>query len=139
MAVKCDEKDHLYTVTSEAFSYTVGGFKWSEAFPGVPPAPRVGHNAMIDLLIDAEAGSPSALDALSDFVMTEGYRAAFNPRGGFVVLEWSVCPEGEVESPPGSGQCIPVGGNIPEPATFALLGLGLVVFGYQHRRQTQTT
>ena len=74
-----DEKDHLYTITSSAFADTVVGVKWSEAFPGVVPESRVGHNAMISLLIEAAEGDTSALTALTDFVTTEGYGAAFNP------------------------------------------------------------
>ena len=126
-----DGKDHVYTITSSVFAGTVGGLKWSEAFPGVPLEPRVGHSAMISLLIDATAGDTGALTALTDFVTTEGYVAAFNPAGGFVVLEWSMCLAGFVGKEP---NCIPVGGNIPEPATLALLGLGLAGIGFSRRK-----
>jgi hypothetical protein len=129
-----DEKDHLYTITSLDFSYTVGGLKWSQAFPGVTSDTRVGHDAMIGLLGDAAGGSASALAALEDFVRTEGYRAAFDPRGDFVVLEWSTCPPGTTGFPP---NCVPVGGNIPEPASVALLGLALAGFGWSRRKIRQ--
>jgi hypothetical protein len=119
-----DEKDHLYTITSLAFSYTVGGLKWSQAFPGVPPDPRVGHNAMINLLRNAESGSSLATDALTNWVKTEGYRAAFDPSSSFVVLEWTTCPPGTVENE--TGACVPVGGSIPLPPTLALFALGLL-------------
>jgi hypothetical protein len=127
-----DEKDHLYTITSSAFTYTVGGLKWSEAFPGVPPEPRVGHNAMVSLLIDAAAGDADALSDLTDFVTTEGYVAAFNPAGGFKVLEWSTCPVDE--EPDGEGGCRPVGGSVPEPTTILLLGLGVAGLGFARKR-----
>lgn len=127
-----DEKDHIYTITSLDFSYTVGGLKWSQAFPGVTPDTRVGHDAMIGLLGDAAGGSTTALGALEDFVKSEGYRAAFDPRGDFVVLEWSTCPDGTTGTRP---NCIPVGGNVPEPASVALLGLALAGIGWSRRKQ----
>jgi hypothetical protein len=40
-----DGKDYLYTITSSAFASTVGGLKWSEAFPGLTPETQIGHNA----------------------------------------------------------------------------------------------
>jgi len=131
-----DEKDHLYTITSLAFSSTVGGLKWSQAFPGVTPETRVGHDAMINLLGDAAGGSATAQLALEDFVKTEGYRAAFDPRGDFVVLEWSTCPVGTTGNFP---NCVPVGGNIPEPASAVLLGLGLAALGWSIRKQGYQT
>jgi hypothetical protein len=127
-----DGKDHLYTIASLAFSNTVGGLKWSEAFPGVTPGTRVGHDAMINLLGDAAGGSGTALDSIKNFVRTEGYRAAFDPRGDFVVLEWSTCPPGTTGFPP---NCVPVGGNIPEPASVALFGLGFAGLGWLRRKK----
>ena len=127
-----DEKDHIFTITSLAFSYTVGGLKWSEAFPGITDGTRVGHNTMINLLGDAAGGSATALADIENFVKTEGYRAAFDPRGAFVVLEWSTCPPDTTGSPP---NCIPVGGSIPEPASVALFGLGLAGLGWSRRKK----
>ncbi len=123
-----DELDHLYTVTNLAFSNIVGGLKWSEAFPGVPPDPRIGHNAMVDLLKDAASGSLSALEDIYDWVKLEGYRAAFDPRGNFAVLEWTGCNAGEipVQNSDGSFACEPVGGSIPAPGTWLLLAIGLL-------------
>jgi hypothetical protein len=102
-----DEKDHLYTITSTDFADTVWGLKWSAAFPGVPPEPRVGHSAMISLLIDATAGDTGALSSLIDFVTTEGYRAAFDPAGGFTVVEWTTAQP------------------VPEPATLTGFSIGI--------------
>jgi hypothetical protein len=84
-----DGKDHLFTLTSSAFAIEATGRKWSEVFPGVTPETRVGHNAMTELLRLASAGDAAALDAVVDFVRTEGARGAFDPAGGFRVLEWT--------------------------------------------------
>jgi len=85
-----DEKDHLFTVNSSSFTNQVTGLKWSQAFPGVPPEPRIGHSAMISLLNDAASGDSVALDTLKQFIQTEGYRAGFDPAAGnFRVMEWT--------------------------------------------------
>ena len=119
-----DEKDHLYTVTNTSFADSTLGMKWSRAFPGDSPESRVGHNAMIQLLKGAttDTPTPGALDALLDFVATEGFQAAFDPAGDFTVVEWTC----------NGGVCIPT------PTTLALFGLGLAGIGYQRRKQLIT-
>ena len=85
-----DEKDHVFSLTNPSFAAAVTGRKWSEAFPGVTPDTRVGHNALIGLLQQAAAGDQAALDALVEFVRTEGVRAAFDPADRFRVVEWTI-------------------------------------------------
>ncbi len=105
-----DEKDHLFTFMNATFARQVIGLKWSQAFPGVPPTPRIGHNAMINLLRDAATGNTSALDTLKFFVESEGYQAGFDPTGNFSGIEWTIGA--------------PIG--IP---TLSIYGLGITVFG----------
>ena len=102
-----DEKDHIYTITSSAFADSVLGIKWSVVFPGVTPETRVRHNEMVSLLQTLDVSS------LTNFVKTEGYRAAFDPAGDFSVVEWSC----------GGGVCPP---PIPIPAAVWLFGSGLL-------------
>lgn len=85
-----DEKDHVFTLTNSSFAEQVTGLKWSQAFPGIPPEPRIGHNAMITLLKDAATGNTLSLDTLKKFIVSEGYQAGFDPAENFRVLEWSV-------------------------------------------------
>ena len=51
--------------------------------------------------------------ALTNFVKTEGYRAAFDPAGDFSVVEWT-CNGGVCPSP------------VPIPASIWLFGSGLI-------------
>lgn len=110
-----DGKRHLYTLVDPDFlDQDRQGKKFSEIF-------GVGEQATIDQLIAAAADS-SERDA---FVATVNNLiapvAAFDPSGGFRILHWSAP--------------VDVGGNIPEPAIIALIGLGLAVLGYQRRAE----
>jgi hypothetical protein len=111
-----DEKDHLYTLMNWRFAYSINGMEWGEAFPGLMPESRVRHSAMVTLLKDAGDGSSTALDSIIDFVQTEGYAAAFNPAGGFALVEWSVA-------------------TVPEPAALPILAVGGLALGLAARRR----
>jgi hypothetical protein len=116
-----DGKDHLFTLTSAAFAEQATGQNWGVVFPGVPPEPRVGHNAMTALLQDAAAGDGNALDAIVRFVDTEGHRAAFDPAGRFRVIEWTIGT--------------PIDGEpIPTLSTVGLAALALFIVVLASRR-----
>ena len=85
-----DGNDHLFTLTNGSFADEATGVNWGAVFPGIPPEPRIGHNAMIALLKDAAAGDAAALATILGFIDTEGHRAAFDPAGEFRVLEWTI-------------------------------------------------
>ena len=117
-----DGKDHIYMITNDLFAANVIGLRWSEIFPGTD-AGRLRHSELVALLIGADAGDAAMLALLTDFITTEAYIAAFDPSDDpFTVLEFSV-----VEPP--------VGGNIPEPATIMLMGLGLAGLGFGRNRK----
>ena len=113
-----DEKDHLFMLTNSAFTREVTGLKWSEAFPGVPPEPRTGHNAMIQLLQAAATGDGAALGAITSWVEREATGAAFDPSGNFRVIEWTVAQPIDIFAP------VPT----MTSAGLALLVLSLLLF-----------
>ena len=117
-----DEKDHLFTFVNSRFANDVTGVKWSEVFTGVPPEPRIGHSAMVSLLVDGAGGDQSAIQKLTDFVKSEAYRAAFDPAGRFSALEWTGATP-----------------DVPVSAPLALLGAGLAGFGWSSRRSHRRT
>lgn len=111
-----DEKDHLFTLVNRSFAANVTGKKWSEAFPGVPPEPRTGHNAMIGLLQAASGGDSAALDSIAKWVRREAEAAAFDPDGPFRVMEWT---DGK-----------PIDGLTAAIPTLSIYGLSLLILSF---------
>lgn len=116
-----DGKDHLYTLVDDAFAGSATGLRWSAAFPGTATQPRIGHDAMVGVLASAADGDAASLSQLTAWVQAEGHRAAFNPAGRYTMLEWTIAG--------------PIGGNVPEPASLALVALGLAAAVSARRRR----
>ena len=110
-----DESDHIYLIVNNAFADSSVGLRWSEVFPG-DGVTRVRHNEFIDLLIEASAGDPDALDAVLTFATVDAAAAWFDPDGPFSVSEFTVTQP-------------PVGGSIPAPGALALVATALAGLG----------
>jgi len=119
-----DGQDHIYMIVNNAFAESIVGLFWRDVFPG-SGGTRVRHPEFVDLLTDASAGDPGALDALRNFASVDAAAAWFDPNGQFLVSEFSAVPP-------------PVGGSIPHPGTLVLLATalaGLGLYAVEKRRR----
>lgn len=110
-----DGSDHVYLIVNNAFAESSVGLFWREVFPG-DGVTRVRHPEFIDLLLEASAGDPVALDALLHFATVDAAAAWFDPNGPFSVTEFTVTQP-------------PVGVSVPAPGALALVAMALAGLG----------
>lgn len=107
------DKDDLWDLimfTSDSYAASSYGHLYNELFPS--PA-NLGHNAVPVVLQAAHAGDATALATLTNFLRGPGVSAGyFDPTGSFTILKFSTPTA--------------VGGDIPEPSSFALIAGGIV-------------
>jgi len=107
-----DDRWDVIMFTGEAYAASAVGQRFDALFP---PDRNVRHSELTLLAQDAHAGDAGALDALTSFLRGPDAAAAyFNPRGSYLIIQFSVVKP-------------PIGGPVPEPAGLGLVGLAMLV------------
>jgi len=117
-----DSNMDLVMWVSDSFASSVLGMRYTDVFPNGATGPNPGHNAWPALIAAAAGGDAGSLSTLYDFFRrAHTYNPLFHPSGSYSIIEFSVVPP-------------PIGEDIPEPATWTLVGAAGLALWVRARR-----
>ncbi|MES2129505.1 MAG: CHRD domain-containing protein [Pseudomonadota bacterium] len=121
---------HIHCCTATPFTGTGGVATTTPTFPGFPAGVHAGSYDMTFSLLDAGSYNPSFISAHGG---TPASAEAFLLGGiaaheAYLNIHTNLYPGGEIR-----GFLVPL--PVPEPASWAMLGVGLAALGYRQRKR----
>ena len=120
-----DDNSDIVMFTTAEYAAAALGYRYNEMFPYDNPI-NLRHNQVGLVLQDAHNGNTAALDLLTSFLRGPDAAAAyFNPHGSFSIIQFSVVAP-------------PIGVAVPEPASLAIWGIGLIGLAVRSRLRSKS-